>query len=92
MCCILQVDSVHGQDLVPPLEFPRHIGRTSLQDEGHEDALAILSTDDVEPKTRGTLAEDDCADVTGTERGGGGTLVTDISRGVDECNDLKSQK
>jgi len=47
----------HREYLVAPPDLPTQVGGPPSQDEGHEDALPILPTHDVEPQARVALLQ-----------------------------------
>lgn len=55
----------HREDLVPLPQFPAEVCGTACQDEGDEDALAVLAAHDVETQARGAPVDDDPSRVPG---------------------------
>lgn len=77
-----KVPPTHREDAISPSQLPAEVSRASGQDEGHEDALAIFPTNDVEAQAGGAFVQDDFPGLPGwTDTGQGDIRVRNSEAG-----------
>lgn len=73
----------HREDAVSPPQLTAEVSRASSQDEGHEDALAIFPSNDVEAQAGGAFVQDDFPGLPGRTDTGQGDIRVKSSEADD---------